>query len=152
MLFTRYSRLALVAMLFCAAGRSQEPSTPDPRQFGLEIPAGPLASGEKQAVTTTDEDGQPVVGRVHVLVGRSAVVLLPDGQLVGRREGQFSPTDRKFAPLDKDDLVKRLAAEFPGFKAKATSHYVYVYNSSDEFQFGTSRILETMLPGVKAWA
>src|SRR5262249_40860724 len=80
------------------------------------------------------------------------VILLPDGSLVGRREGQFSPTDRKFDPLDKDAFAKKLAAEFPSFRTKSTNHYVYVYNSSDEFQFGASRILETMLPGVKGWA
>jgi hypothetical protein len=70
---------------------------------------------------------------------------------VSRREGQFSPTDRKFEPLDKDKLAARLADDFPGFKTKSSPHYIYVYDSSEEFQFGTSRILETMLPGVKRW-
>src|SRR5205823_2668534 len=101
--------------------------------------------------TTVDEAGQPVVGRVHVYVGDAAVVLLPDGQLVARRASQFLPTDRKFEPLDKDKLAARLAADFPSFKTKSSSHYIYVYDSSEEFQFGTSRILETMLPGVRRW-
>jgi len=121
----------------------------DPRTYGLDLPAGPLAPGENQAVTTTDTTGEGVVGRVHVRVGDGAVVLLPDGQLVARKAGQFAPTDRKFEPLTQDAMIARLKAEFPGFKVAQTAHYVYVYDSSEEFAFGTSRILETMLPGLK---
>lgn len=124
----------------------------NPREFGLDLPPGDISPGANQTVNTTDNDGQPTTGRIHVRVGAGAIVLLPDGELVARREGQFSPTDRKFEPLDKDKLAARLAEEFPSFKTRSTNHYIYVYNSSDEFQFGTSRILETMLPGVKQWA
>jgi hypothetical protein len=144
---------ALAGMLLAGLAHSQEATNVvEPREFGLDLPAGAVSPGEKQLVTTADEDGKPVVGRIHVRIGTAAVILMPDGQLVSRREGQFSPTDRKFTPLDKDKLTARLAAEFPGFKTKSTNHYLYVYNSSDEFQFGTSRILESMLPGVKGWA
>jgi Protein of unknown function (DUF1570) len=153
MLLARYFAASLAAVLLAAPAPAQETSRPvEPREFGLDLPAGALAPGDKQAVTTTDADGKPVVGRIHVRVGNGAVVLLPDGGLVGRREGQFTPTDRKFEVLEKDALIKRLVAEFPGFKTKASNHYIYVYSSSEEFQFGTSRILETMLPGVKQWA
>jgi len=134
-----------------AAGQEAARSV-DPREFGLDLAAGPLAPGNRQAVTTADDDGKLVVGRIHVRVGNAAAILLPDGELVGRREGQFTPTDRKFEPLDKDAMAKRLAVEFPGFKTKSSNHYVYVYDSSEEFQFGAGRILETMLPGVKGWA
>jgi hypothetical protein len=152
MLFLRYTVAALVAALLTTLACGQDvDGVVDPREFGLDLPAGPVSPGERQAVTTTDDDGQPVVGRIHVRVGSSAVILMPDGQLVGRREGQFSPTDRKFERVDKDKLAARLAAEFPGFKTEKTSHYIYVYNSSDEFRFGASRILETMLPRVKRW-
>jgi hypothetical protein len=143
---------AALAVLASGAAGGQEPLSPvSPRDFGIDLPPGPIEPGKQQAVTTTDTDGKPVVGRIHVRVGEGAIVLLPDGQLAGRKAGEFSPSDRKFEPLEKDELAKRLAAEFPGFKTKATNHYVYVFNSSDEFQFGASRILETMLPGVKGW-
>jgi hypothetical protein len=136
-----------------AAARAEDPSrTVDPREFGLDLPPGPMMPGANQCVTTNDDNGQPFVGRVHVRVGSSAVILLPDGELVGRREGEFASSDRKFEPLTKEQLSSRLAAEFPDFKIKSTNHYIYAYSSSEEFQFGTSRILETMLPGVKGWA
>jgi len=130
---------------------AQEGRSIDPRVFDLDLAPGPLQPGENRAVTTTDQSGNPVTGRLHMRVGDAAIVLLPDGQLVARRESQFSPTDRKFKPLDKDEMVKQLAAEFPNFKTNKTNHYIYVYNTSEEFHFGTRSILESMLPGVKNW-
>jgi Protein of unknown function (DUF1570) len=151
LLVRQFSSALLVALMAAAVSAQETDRIVDPREFGLDLPPGVVSPGEKQAVTTADEEGQPVVGRMHVRVGNAAVVLLPDGELVGRREGKFAPTDRKFEPLDKDKLTTRVAAEFPGFKTKSSTHYIYVYDSSEEFQFGTARILETMLPGVKGW-
>jgi hypothetical protein len=125
----------------------------DPRPYGIDLPAGVVLPGNHQAVTTTEAEGTtPVVGRLHVRVGDGAVVLLPDGQLVVRKPGEFSPTDRPFEPIAQDALSARLAAEFPGFKIKATNHYLYVYSTSEEFQLGTSRILETMFGGLETFA
>jgi hypothetical protein len=136
-----------------ALGRCQDrPRNVNPRSHGIDLPAGALTTGENRAVTTHNKSGQPIVGRLHVRVGEGAVVLLPDGQLVPRQAGQFMPTDRKFEPIDKDDLLKALAVEFPGFKTRATNHYVYVYDASDDFALATGRILESMLPGVKGYA
>ena len=61
-------------------------------------------------------------------------------------------TDRPFAAISQDALAKQLAAEFPGFKIKATNHYLYVYSTSEEFALATSRILESMFAGVKSYA
>lgn len=127
-------------------------SSVDPREFGLDLPPGMLSQPASPTVTTNDPDGKPVVGRIQVAVGDSAVVLLPDGQLVARKAGEFTPTDKKFVPADKEELAIQLVAkEFAGFKVKQTKHYIYIYNSSEEFYLGTSRILETMLPGVTAY-
>lgn len=154
-------QLPLASLIFClvtVAAFAQEPAsqnapvTVNPRDFGLNLPVGVVAPGDNQVVTTTDDNDQLVVGRVHVRVGSSAIIMLPDGELVGRRKGQFNLTDRKFEPLDARKLTARLTAEFPQFKVKSSNHYIYVYNSSEEFQFGTGRILESMLPGIKKWA
>jgi hypothetical protein len=150
--------IVLALWLAPASARADDTASPgaaslnsDPREFGLDLPAGPVSPGARHCVTTTNVASQPVVGRVHAYVGDAAIVLLPDGQLVGRRAGEFALTDRKFEAIDKDKLAAQLATEFPGFKTKSSNHYLYVYDSSEEFQFGTSRILESMLPGVKAW-
>lgn len=124
----------------------------NPRSFGLELPLGAVRYPDGQTVVLTrDEQGRDVAALMHVQVGGGAIVQMPDGQLVARREGEWTPTDRRFEPVTKEALARRLAAEFTGFKVKQTAHYVYVYESSEEFQFGTSQILESMLPGVQSW-
>ena len=67
----------------------------DPRPYGIELPPGLVSPGENRAVTTLDDDGQPVVGRLHVKVGEGGVILLPDGQLIVRRAGKFDLTEHK---------------------------------------------------------
>src|SRR5262245_57317959 len=79
----------------CAAAHARDV---DPRQYGIDLTPGPILAGESQAVTTTDTAGEGIIGRIHVRVGDGAVVLLPDGQLVARKAGQFGTTDRKFEP------------------------------------------------------
>jgi hypothetical protein len=139
-----------------AFGQQANP-TVDPRDFGLDLPAGMLKRGAGEAVQTADDAGQAQVGKIHVRVGEGAVILLPDGQLVARKAGQFSPTERPYQPLGKEALQKKLAAEFPEFKVRAASAapYVYVHTASDEFVEATGNILESMLSstkGLKAFA
>lgn len=136
-----------------AAALAQGPDLSDPRTFGLDIPRGTIRPAEGERVITADADGSMAVGKTHVRVGDARIVLLPDGQLVGRKPGEAEPTERPFTPLSNEKLLERLqATEFKGFQAKQTRHYIYLYTASDKFAFGTSKILESMLPGVKKWA
>jgi hypothetical protein len=130
----------------------QAPKSFDPTTFGFDLPSGVVRPG-KGAVTTNDATGKPVVSRLHVNVGDGAIVMLPDGQLAARKAGEFTPTEKKFEPVSRDALAKLLTeTETPGIKEKETRQYIYDYNSSEEFFTGTSRILESMLPGVTAYA
>ncbi|HUE74381.1 MAG TPA: hypothetical protein VMP01_26095, partial [Pirellulaceae bacterium] len=114
----------------------------DPKQFGIDLPPGPLRVSNGECVSIVD-DGTLVVGRLHARVGDAAVVLLPDGQLVPRKRDEFTFTDRKFAPLTREALTKRLVStEFKDFKIRHSEHYIYVCKSSDEFWVGTNSILE----------
>ena len=82
MLLARYFAAALIAASIVVPSLAQDSTrSVDPREFGLDLPAGALAAGKQQAVTTTDDEGQPVVGRIHVRVGDAALILLPDGEL-----------------------------------------------------------------------
>ncbi len=141
----------LLLLVFVAGAVGQDARTVDPRKFGIELAPGPLVKSKGESVSTTDDDGQVVIGLVHVRVGDGAIVLLPDGQLVPRRAAQITPSARPFQPDSKDALLKRLAAEFPNFKLRAsnTAPYVYAYSTSDEFATATSRILESMLSDTK---
>lgn len=125
----------------------------DPKQFGIDLPPGPLQVSRGQCVSTMDDGGMLVVGRLHVQVGDAAVVLLPDGQLVPRKRDEFTFTDRKFEPITREALAKRLVStEFRNYQVRHSKHYVYVFKSSNEFWIGTRSILETMLDGVMTQA
>jgi hypothetical protein len=121
----------------------------DPRALGLEVPPGPVSPGRGLRVVTRSESGESVVARVHMKIGDHYLVILPDGQIVVRPETATTLTERPFVAADKTALAERLtASEFRGFKIKQSKHYLYIYNTSEEFALGTSRILESMLPGV----
>lgn len=125
----------------------------DPRLLGLDIEPGKVVLGKGECVTTADADGNPTVGKTYLRIGDAQVVLLPDGQLVARSNVDAQPTDRPFEAESKDKIAARLLqGQLRGFQTKQTRRYLYVYNTSEEFSLATSRILETMFPGVVAYA
>ncbi len=93
-----------------------------------------------------------MVGRIHVTVGKNLVIEQPDGRLVTRAIHEVVATDKPFQGLDRKKLEARLQEKFPGFRTRASRHFVFVYNTSKEFADATTRILETMLPGVMGHA
>lgn len=142
-----FSLLALCASF--AAGADWKPISITPADMGIDLPAGAVRPGGGAVISTRNPQGERVLARIHCHVGDGVMALLPDGQLVPRKAGEFQPSSEKFLPEDRKALAARLvAAEFPGFKSKQTNHYVYIYDTSEEFALATSRILETMLPGV----
>ncbi|MBM4002901.1 MAG: DUF1570 domain-containing protein [Planctomycetes bacterium] len=122
----------------------------DPLLFGYKIPSATPAPPSTPRVTTRDESGKAVVAKVHVEVGDYRIVLLPDGQLVARAQAETEMTEKPFKPLTTDELARQIMMTFPGFKAKTTRRYACVYNTSDEFAAVATRVLDTMLPGVKS--
>ncbi len=95
-------------------------------------------------VLVNDDDLGTVVARIHAETRDTYLVLLPDGRLDEKSKKLSTPTDRPFVQLDKKALVERLKASFAGFRVKTTNRFAYVYNTSETFYTGTSRILETM--------
>jgi len=120
----------------------------NPRVFGFDLPPGPVRQGEGRRVTTKDRQGNKVVAKLHVEIGSNQIMMLPDGELVARSRSTAKPTDKPFVSIKKGDLAKRLQAEFPTFRIKRTRRYIYVYNTSDAFANGASRIIESMFPGM----
>jgi hypothetical protein len=151
-------RIAAFLVFICAAfvgrvGFSQPAvsSLVDPREFGFDLPPGRLSAGNHLAVSTVDSAGAQVIGKTLVNVGRHRIVMLPNGELVARAADECPASQRKFVPLSTDELLDQLAASpLRSFRLKArkTRHYVYLYNTSEEFAEAASRILESMIPGM----
>ncbi|MFM8251535.1 MAG: DUF1570 domain-containing protein [Planctomycetota bacterium] len=131
---------------------AESPTAIPPRFFGLDIPAGKLEDGQGRRVELTWDERQ-VVGRIHVEVGEHHVILLPDGRLIAQPSALSVFTDKPFQPQPKDKVATywvdhRLA----GFQTRTSRHYVFVYNTSEEFTAVTTRVLESMVPGLLGFA
>jgi len=129
----------------------------DPRYFGLDVPPGEIRHDKAgMCVQARDDRGRPVVAKIHVQVGGTYILKMPDGVLVPRRISETKPTQERFEAEDGEEIAKRMIStvlgRFKGFKYHQTRHYLYLYNTSDQFLYGTSRILETMYPGVSKHA
>ena len=126
----------------------------DPRSFGFKIgPHATIVIPADQRVLVNYRD-ELVVARVHAKVGPNYVLLMPDGRLSDRFAKDVQITDRPFEPLKTKALAKSFAAQkrFKDFRTKASTNYVFVYNTSDEFAEVTRNILESMLRGVSKYA
>lgn len=141
--------VVLVTLLAASALASDVPfPQASPEELGLLLPvATPKPGVDRRIIVQVDD--KPVVGIVHVEVGNRFVVLLPDGHLVSVPIAETTSTDRPFEAVTKQQLAEDLTSgRFQGFKTRTTRRYLYVYNTSEPFARATSRILETMYPGL----
>lgn len=133
----------------------QDPETANavsPREFGIDIPPGTITPGGGRRVLTDDQEGKPVVAKLHVEVGDQRIALLPDGELVPRSAMAAPFTERPFVPIAKADLAKRLlVGKLAKHKTKESKRYLYLYNTSETFALATQKILESMFPGIAAF-
>ncbi|MEX2113084.1 MAG: DUF1570 domain-containing protein [Pirellulales bacterium] len=148
-----------VALGFCSALlagplAAQESPEPAPSNLGLLIPSsGVVRPGQGQRVTWRGPAGAQVVALVHLEIGDRRLLILPDGRLVSAPASETTLTEEPFRPATKDELAETLkrTEPFTDFKTRSTAHYLFVYNTSEEFYKGTSRILETMYPAIVAY-
>ena len=125
----------------------------DLRAYGFDIPPGKVSPASQPRVTTLDEQGRAVVARVQVNVGNYHLVILPNGQLVARLFSAAQPTERPFVAAQSEQMIADLRrGPLANFKTRITRHYVFLYDTSEDFAVATSRILEQMLPGVTGYA
>ncbi len=113
------------------------------------------AADDETRVHVRGSDGGPTVGRLIVqdAAAGKGFVYLPSGEIVIRDSSELYETDQLFKPLDHKALGEQLTASgpFQGFKVKQTRNYLYVYQSSDQFQNITARILESMFTPLKRY-
>ena len=144
------SSLLLVVLTSNAIGQSGK--LVNPKAFGLNLAPGKVDYSPRR-VTTANEAGKAVVGKVHVSVGDSYIVLLPNGELVARSKSDTPLTERPF----RADAAKAIAKELlndklSGFRTRISRHYVFLYNTSEPFAVTAMRIMESMYPGVVNYA
>jgi len=147
--------LIFLAILAFPAALHAQPSgrVLDLRAYGFDIPPGKVSPASYSRVTTLDEQGRAVVARVQIDVGNYHLVLLPDGQLVARSFENAQSTERPFVAASAMQIVEDLKRDkLAQFKTLTTRHYVFLYETSEDFAIATSRILEKMLPGVTGYA
>lgn len=153
--FARYDLyLAVIAAVLSegAQARAQIAAPADSKDFELLLPREikEVTRGSADDRVFVSLDGQdPVVALVHCKAGDRSVLIMPNGKLKSVPTSDTSPTSRPFEPLSKDAMAKSFTAQqFKGFKTKQTNRFLYIYNTSDKFYLGTSRILETMYPAL----
>jgi hypothetical protein len=137
------------APLFAQSAALRKPSG----ESDLEIPENaPVRRGQGQRVMFGVDDGQNVVALLHADVGNRRLIILPDGRLKSVPATVAPLTENPFVPATKEQIAAELKAKgFSDFKARSTARFVYVYNTSEAFCKGTSRILETMYPAILAY-
>lgn len=95
-------------------------------------------------MTLQNASGEDVVALLHAEVGDRRIVIQPDGRLESVPAARAPLTTEPFRPATKEDIGEQLKAKgFRDFKVRSTARFIYVYNTSDAFCKGTSRILET---------
>ncbi len=93
------------------------------------------------------------MARVLAEVGSSVVVILPNGRLIAVPAEETANTDKSFSPATPQQMAADLTArQFAGFKTHVTRRHLFLYNTSDLFYTGASRILEPMYSGVYLYA
>ncbi|MEZ6116751.1 MAG: DUF1570 domain-containing protein [Pirellulaceae bacterium] len=143
--------LAVTLLVSVRSSHSQPAPPANAQDFGLRLETGEITVGDGRKLLVTQND-QPTVGLFQLQSGRSRVLVMPDGSLQAFQENETTESDRPFEPIGKEELAKQLTeGPFPGFQTRTTRRYLYVYNSSDAFAIGTSRILETMYPGLLSY-
>lgn len=129
-----------------ATANAPDPTVPRVRaeDEGLIIPRDAEPQPAKDRRVLVNDGSNVVVTKMLVEVGDRYVVKLPNGRLTSVPAQTASITDRPYVPATKADLTAELTAKFPKFKIRSTKRFMYVYNTSELFYQGTSRILETM--------
>jgi hypothetical protein len=150
---TATATLAVLGLLLTAErATAQLSGRSNPADFDILLPQNitKVERGKPEdRVLVTPQGQDSTVALVHFTAGDRSIVVMPDGRLKSFLTRETSATSRPFEPITKEALAKRLTSDqFKGFKTKQTKRFLYIYNASDTFYTGTSKILETMYPAL----
>jgi hypothetical protein len=114
----------------------------------VELAAAPAAGlaqapPEPPRFKVRDEQGQPVVARLHGQHEGTTALILPDGRL--GFPNMLVPTDEPFQPFTADELLARLQKGPLGdFQVHQTAHYLIFFQSSRALAEASGRWLEDL--------
>ncbi len=101
------------------------------------------AAPEPPRYKVRDEQGQPVVARLHGQHEGTTALILPDGQL--GIPYMLVPTNEPFQPFTAEELRARLEkGPLRDFHVHQTAHYLIFYQSSRVFAEASGRWLEDL--------
>jgi len=150
--------LILVAsglLLMSVSGSRAPAADTGSAKWGLKIQSGQVSYPANQTVLARNLDGNQVIAKVHIRIDDTFVLLFPDGQLATQPVANTLSTPKPFVAIDKQTFARNILTSLPsenGWKTRSTRHYLFVYNTTAEFALATSRILETMLPGIRKFS
>jgi hypothetical protein len=131
-------------------------ATKTPEQLGasgLKLPRGPIKHASGESVKVRGENGEPIIGQLHVTVGDTSLVMMPDGLLKALPESETQVTSENFVSMSMNDIEKKLLKnpKLKAFKTKRSRRFLYVYNTSEIFIDSTRTIMESMYPAVRKY-
>lgn len=87
---------------------------------------------------------------LHGEAGDKRLVWRPDGTIAAVAVEQAMETEARFVPLEGEEIGRRLLEEkrLDGFQVTSSNHFVFVHNTTPQFLAVTTRILESMIPGM----
>ncbi|MCM2373812.1 DUF1570 domain-containing protein [Aporhodopirellula aestuarii] len=120
---------------------------------GLRLTPGEITYSNGESILVRDEEGEEIVCRLHVSIGDTHVVMLPDGRLKSFPIEETRATEKPFVPMDMDSIEAKLLKDpkLAGFKTIRSRRFLYLYNSSELFIRSSRTILESMYPAVRKY-
>lgn len=150
---SRIATATLLAWNLLAVAGAAKPPSEDPSAYSLKLPTkmAPIIPGDGARVLVRFDEQSPEVCNMLGTLPDRYLAVRPAGTLACVAQSEATLTDRPFHPITHEALAESTAARFKGFKTHRTKRFVYVYNTSDLFYVGSSRILETMYPALYAY-
>jgi hypothetical protein len=146
----RFVALALFALLVVVPTgslRAQvEITTAEGRSISLN---GPVRRAFGTQAWVVSPEGKRVIAKVEATIGSNAIVMMPDGRLMGCPLDRMQSTDLPFLSYTMQEVGDALVkSDFPSFQVKTSVHHVFVHDCSPEFLETAKKLLETVHPVV----
>lgn len=146
----RVVAIALFGLLIAVSTPSLQAQTEITTAEGRSISLnGPIRRAHAMQAWVVTPEGKRVIAKVEATVGSNAIVMMPDGRLMGCPLDRMQSTDLPFLSNTMQEVGDALVkSDFPTFNVKTSVHHVFVYDCSPDFLETAKKLLETVHPVV----